>query len=482
MSNEDNDVLDILLVRKIKNIPGDYKFKKIYNLICDQFVTNFPYGSEAIKNIYQKNIANVMSCITDKKLDKILMFGEVQSGKTNNILFLMSSLLDEGFNKIILLTGTKNNLNKQNISRVREFYFDYTLEEFNKEFLITDNSNEILYGIKQNLNKLDIALDKTNHTLRTKLKIAIIDDECDEATTEKKKNDRALHNTLAKITGNEDFGKCIYIPITATPYSNLIDSSYSDILFPDFVVPLISSKDYCGLQKIENLKLYQKIDNNILEIFKKKNYYNDIVKKFLRENILNFLRQTIIFNENFQFIINISTKVDDNRKIYDIIFDILLNIRTKDFDSLMDEMNIDFNYTEVAVKKINDLTAKLYIQNEEYIREEKPEIIIGGTLLSRGITFDSLLYVLMLNIDSKSTKKIASDNALQKARWLGYRKKYIKFMKIISHETAISFYKRIVTIEEKIRSYYNNKSFKASKNDKERFSELFNNLNLKATI
>lgn len=60
-------------------------------------------------------------------------------------------------------------------------------------------------------------------------------------------------------------------------------------------------------------------------------------------------------------------------------------------------------------------------------------IIIGGDLLSRGITFKNLITELFI-YDSSSC---AADTLLQRCRWFGYRKNH-QFMNVITTKNVIA--------------------------------------------
>ncbi|MEG1009831.1 MAG: Z1 domain-containing protein [Clostridia bacterium] len=55
------------------------------------------------------------------------------------------------------------------------------------------------------------------------------------------------------------------------------------------------------------------------------------------------------------------------------------------------------------------------------------EIIIGGVMLSRGVTFENLITELIVN----DVETVYVDTLLQRCRWFGYRNKISKYMKII---------------------------------------------------
>ncbi|AUB31738.1 Z1 domain-containing protein [Spiroplasma floricola] len=462
--------IQISLAKK-KNY-NDFSKGANYLELREKFIReNKTYGQNTIDDVIEVNLKNISEKLSyEKKIQKFLLLGEVQSGKTNNIIFLTSFLRDNDFKKFIILTGTKNNLNKQNINRFKQANQKSRFLPFSNKsnFFQNDNKTEFLYGIKQNIKNILINLEEMTQNQKSEFKIVIIDDECDEASSEKGKKNRSINNNIENII-NCGFKNVLYFQITATPYANI--THYTDWIKPDFLIPLVSPNSYCGLKIFNNNNLYVELKDQIVFSFKNKMLSNEL-KYFIKEVILKFLNKCIQYNRNFQFLINID--VGKNHIIWlekifrDAVSDLSIALMSSDFN---DTFSMKTTKSDL-IKIINKLKIKEVREGIEYLREKCPEIIIGGNLLSRGFTFEELLFEIMLN--HSNSNELTADTLLQRARWFGYRSSYIKDMNIFTSKKAISFYKDIEIIENKLRKMYKEDSIhndKKSEDIKEEFKK-----------
>lgn len=424
-----------------------------YYLFREKFIESHDFIDEEVcSNIYDLNVKNVLSVISaDVKKTKLLLSGEVQSGKTNNIIFLISALQSDpyNFNKFIFFTGTKNNLNDQNKERLKEAFKDAKFTDFStsKNFFKNDNSFEIFYGIKQNINNLISLIEPIETHLLKKINIVIFDDECDEASAEKGKTNRTVNEGISRII-DYSFNKVIYTAITATPYANL--TSYSEKLMPNYVIPLVSSDSYCGLEKFLSEKTYVEMPEEIIQELKNKEKNSEKLNNYLQDILMNFFVECYRDNKNYKFLVNISIQKEDIEYFRVLFHDQLGYLRSQEISFYSKYLN-DIEITNFK-KTLNRSSAKMICQGVEYNEEERPEIIVGGNLLSRGITFNNLLYQIMLNISN--TSDFASDTLLQRARWFGYRDEYIHKMKIFTSKRGCHFYQNIYEVDSEIRGLF----------------------------
>ncbi|QBQ07810.1 endonuclease [Spiroplasma gladiatoris] len=465
------------IYNKKKKAETKFNPEKIFNLTKEEFIKKNPtHGTSTIDNVIQVNMEKIVKCIDlNEELQKILLFGEVQSGKTNNMIFLTSVLRDMGFNKFIILTGTKNNLNIQNVKRFKEANKECDFLDFREEknFFRDSSETQFLYGIKQNISKLLKNFQELSATDFEDWKIAIIDDESDEASSEKNKQNRTINSNIENLLKYKTKNK-IYFSVTATPYANLI--SYTDFLIPNYLVPLSSAKAYCGLKEFKDQKRYFVLNEDIIRSLKEVDVYDKNLKEFLENSIMEFLLKCFRYSKNFQYLINIDTGTNTIKGLESFFRLIVNKLKVKN-----DEFLLNFVGRE-EIKEfricINNLKVKYTMEGIDYIRENVPEIIIGGNLLSRGVTFDDLLFQIMIN--HGSSKNLSSDTLLQRARWFGYRKAYINDMKIYVSNVASNFYEEIYYVENSIREMYS-ESFEHSTIKKERIENLFKEHCLKWT-
>lgn len=259
------------------------------------------YGSSA--DALSKYVSNG-SCL------KGMVIGNVQSGKTGNMAGVIAMAADIGFNFFVVLTGTIENLRVQtekrlfrDLSQVRDLVTgQYCADgDLNMNWHFWDhlspthpdpsrhlsqmNLSDVAVGVKpdryisvclknnQNLQHLLAWLQANGQAHKTsKLKMLIIDDECDQAGINGRKilNDEES-SVFASIKGlcdhrkpgktgpgdpplpaGEKYACCNYVGYTATPYGNILnDGDAEGSLFPrDFIAVLPPSPSYWGPDRV----------------------------------------------------------------------------------------------------------------------------------------------------------------------------------------------------------------------------------------
>lgn len=211
---------------------------------------------------------------------KGLVVGNIQSGKTSNMAGVMAMAADHGWNMFIVLSGMVNNLNDQTLSRLeRDLNSDEDCE-INWEILHTydlpsrkpsnlklktgSTNRYLIVTIKQRNHLLKILnwLNK-DENVKEQLKILLIDDEADQASSNSvdlSRNDRHTINRLVvDIVNCRDrndnkkgkYGCMNYVSYTATPYANFLSDSSEEGLYPrNFVILLTPSNTYIGPREI----------------------------------------------------------------------------------------------------------------------------------------------------------------------------------------------------------------------------------------
>lgn len=230
-----------------------------------------------------------------------LLIGDVQSGKTASYTAILNRAVDVGYDVIVLLAGSLENLRRQTQERIDKELVGFTLDpEDNKSMIsvgvgdyykidnhlrvqtttkkdFTSRTREtieskiqkdtLLYITKKNVNTLEeiynaILSDNSDiidENGKVDASILIIDDEADNATVNTKK-----HSNLdpTKINGGirkllTIFRKTSYLAVTATPFANIyIDDTtenemFGDDLFPsDFIHLLSRPTGYASAYKL----------------------------------------------------------------------------------------------------------------------------------------------------------------------------------------------------------------------------------------
>lgn len=273
------------------------------------FWNRYKYYLEQQKGFEPATIQGVDD-MTDKILDRFfnpqktdtiiskkgLVVGQVQSGKTANYTGLVCKAADSGFNLIIVLAGTYNNLRSQTQLRLDEGFlgFDTQFERASTREttkigvgLIPGFDDAIANSYTTNSEKGDftsrsantagfnfnapqpaLLVVKKNSTvlkrLNTWLKthsengkinnksLLMIDDEADNASinTNASNDDPTTINKYICSILNK-FNRTAYVGYTATPFANIFIPQDDSNLFPrDFIINLPAPSTYIGPDKV----------------------------------------------------------------------------------------------------------------------------------------------------------------------------------------------------------------------------------------
>lgn len=243
------------------------------------------FSQNSIDNLEQSS-HQILQQLSENTLNKEpikgLVVGSVQSGKTANMIGLISMAADYGFNYFIVFSGMIDSLRQQTENRI---FKDLNLSGTNKNLRWNKLSNPSPRSRSQELNWENIDLRNnsyekyftvslknsrrmkdlrdwlySNKPKSKQLKVLIIDDEADQASVNTKDIDEeertAINDLMLNLVDGYDdkeLGAVNYISYTATPYANVLNEV--DGLFPkDFVFTLPLSEDYIGPKEIFGLQ------------------------------------------------------------------------------------------------------------------------------------------------------------------------------------------------------------------------------------
>lgn len=242
---------------------------------------------ERIEKSCIKVLRNLSSDTKELGPVKGLVLGNVQSGKTANMAGLMAMAADWGWNLVIVLSGTIENLRKQTQSRLySDLYHAGNLTWVSCEHLSNNsplgqraadlhfekNSNQRYMTVclknKTRLENLIEWLQQDKKKMEF-MKILVIDDEADQAgintgniyyDNERRTINRLLLNLVNGKNKkgeaiNEQYGAMNYVMYTATPYANCLNESGEGTLYPsNFIHSLSVPNEYIGPEQIFGLK------------------------------------------------------------------------------------------------------------------------------------------------------------------------------------------------------------------------------------
>lgn len=392
-----------------------------------------------IKSVVENAILNIRN-----NQRSFVIYGEPQSGKTEMMIALTAKLLDENFKIIVALLNDSVQLLGQNLERFQRSGLSPSPKKFS-EIL----SPEVRIGDQQWVifcKKNSKDLQKLINKIGNYEEIVLLDDEADYATPNSlvNKNEKSKIN---KLTGELLGETGIYIGVTATPARLDLNKTHDNqnehwIDFPPH--SNYTGQDIFFPIELSNLP-YQLTflpdggDN----------------PKYLREALFSFMVNVAYLNTsinpedaNYSFLIHTSgNKADHSIDYIQIV---------KIFEALKDEQNSNHHS---YFKRIWDIAKGRYSGDEQKITQyviancdrnnivvmnsdkevnaadnrtaTNPTapftVIIGGNIVSRGVTFNDLLGMFFTR-DVKH--KLQQDTYIQRARMFGSRGSYLEYFEL----------------------------------------------------
>ena len=370
-----------------------------------------------------------------------VIYGEPQSGKTEMMICLTAKLLDEGHRIIIHLLNDSVQLLQQNLDRFQRSNLSPSAKNFSEVIDPDYSLKSGFHVIFCKKNASDLA--KLNQKLEKIYNKVIIDDEADFATPNAliNKGDVTKINALIqKLISNDG----IYIGVTATParldLNNTFDNDNEQwVNFPPHDA-------YSGQDAFFPL-------NGVVKYSLRTLPDTDDSPKYLREAIFRFLVRAAALNlsngsdENFSMLIHTSGKKLDHKsdkKPIDDVMNALSDTHSKKFEDYTHEISkiASSLYPEQAdgilsyIAKKSDQTTTIIMNSErdknvDFKSATSPAAIftfvIGGNIVSRGVTFDNLLSMFFTR-DFKH--KIQQDTYIQRARMFGSRLKHLSYFEL----------------------------------------------------
>ncbi|MCF2148551.1 Z1 domain-containing protein [Desmonostoc muscorum LEGE 12446] len=436
-----------------------------------------------------------------------LIYGRVQSGKTNTTIATLALAHENNFRCFIILTSDNTWLGKQTANRFNNqvqagpVFFDW--EAWKKDpdgFAKTKIAPYIKdTGVVLVSTKNGHHLDNLLKVLRAaKIKCVptlIFDDEADNAslnTNESKQakkgkdaiDDSKIFETIGKI--RQEVANHIYIQITATPQSLLLQK-LSQPCKPQFCAALPEPGDsYMGGELFfaeESNYSYIVDAGEINELKKQKGAINPgnkwIIPEGLRLALCCFFLGAIYKmlssekeDEKYSFLAHVCYKQDIHSVLEKVISQFVINldqaIREKSSHTenqqarkwLAQAYN-ELNKTADNLPPITELIDELQIQLRraipKIINANNPEkepnynpgmnILIGGNRLGRGVTIDGL----MVTYYGRDAKQKVMDTVHQHARMYGYRPQLKDVTRLFLPKHILDAFRSIHEADEAMR-------------------------------
>lgn len=377
-----------------------------------------------------------------------VIYGEPQSGKTEMMICLTAKLVDDGHKFILHLLNDSVDLLGQNLGRFKSSGLAPAAKNFSE---ILDPAIKVEAGIhvvfcKKNASDLTKLIDKIDGMKE----IIVVDDEADYASPNAKINKgekTKINDLISRIIGSNG----IYIGVTATPARLDLNNTFQNdshlwVNFPPH-------PEYTGQDTF--FPLDRQVNYN-LELLSDKGdeprYARQALFRFLVG--VAYLNKYVNENEkNYSFLIHTSGKKIDHKADWGTIHSA--------FSDLTDKTSTRFaryieqiwqlctrkypdadpdGLTSYIINNISRFSVVVLNSERDFslrgASATKPSslftVIIGGNIVSRGVTLDNLLSMYFTR-DVKH--KIQQDTYIQRARMFGARGKYLNHFELTIPET-----------------------------------------------
>jgi hypothetical protein len=399
----------------------------------------------------ENTVLEALSRVSSNAANAFVIYGEPQSGKTEMMIALTAKLLDEGHRIIILLLNDSVQLLNQNLRRFRLSGLDPAPRSFSE---ILDPSVDVsnthcVVFCKKNAKDLQKLIDKLG---RLPAKV-VIDDEADYATPNAKVNS-GQRTRINELIGDLLANDGQYIGVTATPARLDLNRTFENDQ-ADWV-------NFAAHSKYSGKEFFFPTRCDVSKLGYQLRLLPDTreLSTHLRTALFSYFISVAKLNSNpeqternYSMLIHTSgARVDhtgDYKSVIEV-FNVLQNSasskRTRFIHDIWKIANERFpgeadDLTHYVLKNINRkavivMNSDFDKKNSDYETATNPStlftIAIGGNIVSRGVTFDSLLSMFFTR-DSKH--KIQQDTYIQRARMFGTRQYPLTYFELTIPET-----------------------------------------------
>ena len=453
-----------------------------------------------------------------------LVVGHVQSGKTANMTAVIAKALDAGYNTVIVLAGLTNKLRQQTQLRL---YHDLVLRnpmqwhpltsnEIDEDFRAppaggflahTDKAQVAI--VKKNvspLSQLKKAIAETIPLALSRLRVLVIDDECDQASVNSASGElemTAINHRIRELLSL--LPSVSYVGYTATPFANVLINPYAedgeelDDLYPrDFITALPRPATYFGAEQLfgrepsiaddvqpdeEGLDMIREVpeeDAHQLQPIRRSDVggFQPAMVRSLEDAILYFLgccaarrarghadrHMTMLVHTSVYVIMHerlaalvrgwmdkyAAALLDRSSEITRRLKKLWLMEGDRVPKDITDASEVDFQQIRKHLPCVLSCV-EVAVENGssddriDYAAEPRTYIVVGGSILARGLTLEGLMVSYFLRSSTQY------DTLLQMGRWFGYRAGYEDLPRIWTTEELKLKFRALAGVENEIR-------------------------------
>lgn len=396
--------------------------------------------TSCIEGAVEEAIAN----LSKHETRSFVIYGDPQSGKTEMMIALTARLMDEGYKIAVHLLNDNVSLLDQNLKRFKSSGLAPAPVNF-KDIIdksVAIGNRPFVIFCKKNPSDLRKLITK----IGSKDNIVIIDDEADYASPNSQINKgkpSKINALILELLGDEG----IYMGVTATPARLDLNNTFENE--HEKWVRFKSHDLYTGQDVFFPLEQEKAFALSLIS-----NKSGD-QPKFCREAFFRFLVNSAYLNlhpeindtalnGNYTFLIHTSgKKVDHKRdfqamqKLFAVLADAEHSSHEKYIKAIWEIADKRYSGEGKAITQFilgNILRNEIKVLNSDNDVLNKGTVpacpftvIIGGNIISRGVTFDNLLSMFFTR-DVKH--KLQQDTYIQRARMFGARGKYLRFFEL----------------------------------------------------
>lgn len=389
-------------------------------------------------------VSGVMRNLEAPEAGSLVVYGDPQSGKTEMMICLTARLLDEGHKVIVHLMNDSVDLLRQNLDRFQLAGLA-PAPKTSADIIASPVSggDSLVVFCKKNARDLE----KLITALESVERVVVIDDEADYATPNAKIN----KNEVTRI--NELIGELLgasgqYIGVTATPARLNLNNTFGNR--PETWVAFPSHSAYTGQDAFFSQ------DGSVpyrLKLLSGSGAAEDTQRALARflVTVAHLNTEAVARGEpeeNYSMLVHTSGKTADHdvdRNIIDSAMKDLIRKEGPAFDRLIEIIHEEAKelYSErdpielLLYTAANASRSSFVLLNSKRDRATAGEtptkpttpftVIIGGNIVSRGVTFPNLLSMYFTR-DVKT--KLQQDTYIQRARMFGARGKYLEHFEL----------------------------------------------------
>ena len=329
--------------------------------------------------------------------------------------------------------------------------------------------------------KRPVAMRKINAILeeldKSKFKALIIDDEGDQASLNIAKNKKEdASKTYAEIVKLKKLlNNPVYLSVTATPHANIFLDDWSE-LRPDNIRLIQPGIGYDGadVYSLEENNLVQIISDDDVAVLEDGRIPKSLwvaLRYFIIASAIKKLENATSKANYSDMIIHSFREINNHSSLYKCINSLMEDYRgyldCNDTDSIKTlykkfeetynsnmfskEIKEKYNF-DTVFEKIKQVIKRTKIilknslgketQSNESLKYHK--IYIGGDLLQRGLTFSNLITTYFTRWSKDGGNM---DTNMQRARWFGYREKYIHLCKLFTTSSIAQEFSALGEVE-----------------------------------